>query len=112
MKILYSFVIASLFAFSVHAQNSSETKTVFTQSNGVVVQESSGVEGFVQQTESKKHENPIDNWSLAVCIDALKDIEDKLSTFGNSTEDQESKRYYLEQKRLVEERKQTLLTNP
>lgn len=93
------------------AQSTAQTKQVSTSQNGVVVHESAGVEGFYTPPGPQVTVRTIDDWSLAECIDALKAVDDKLSTLGYSEEDQASRTTYLAEKQKIEARKEQLLTN-
>lgn len=106
--IFFSFLCAS---GASYAQTTAQTKQVATSENGVVVHQSAGVEGFVQPAQPKVIENPISNWSLELCLDALNILDNKMRVLGNSAEDIVSRENYLEQKKQIEARKEQLLNN-
>ncbi len=82
-------------SISASAQNASQT----TQPNGVVVHESIGVEGKVEQTTPVTIVRTIDDWSLAECIDAMTFVDIKLIEASD-----EDKPRYLEQKAVIQKR--------
>lgn len=106
--IFFSFLCACGVSF---AQKTSSTKQVATSENGVVVHESAGVEGFVQPMQPTVISNPISNWSLELCLDALNILDNKLRILGNSAEDVVMREHYLEQKKQIEARKEELLNH-
>lgn len=108
--------IFSVFVFvasSYYAQNGSETRQVTTQSNGVIVHESAGNEGFVPvlTTSAVQQVRSIDEWTLAECIDALRVIDEKIEQTGTSEQERPSREAYFQQKTLIEKRKAALMTN-
>jgi hypothetical protein len=106
----------SVFVFTAvlsYAQNGSETRQVTTQSNGVVVHESAGNEGFTlpQTSETVVKVRTVEDWTLPECIDALQYIADKISTLGSSEEDMRARQLYTEQQLIVEKRRDALMGN-
>jgi hypothetical protein len=104
----------SVFVFTAvlsYAQNGSETRHVTTQSNGVVVHESAGNEGFILPQTSETKVRTIEDWTLPECIDALRHIADKMSTLGSSEEDMRTRQLYTEQQLIVEKRRDVLMAN-
>jgi hypothetical protein len=92
------------------AQNGSPTKQVSIQSNGVVVHESAGNEGFVTPVYKQPSEiRTLDNWTLPECMDSIRAIDGKIAVLGNKEEDLAQKEQYLSQRVLVEQRKQYLI---
>lgn len=92
-------------------QTSVETKQVKTQSNGVVVHESAGNEGFNASSQPQAVVvRTIQDWTLPECIDALRVIQEKLIMLEGSAEYEASKATILEQQALIEARKQSLLS--
>jgi hypothetical protein len=92
------------------AQNGPPTKQVSIQSNGVVVHESAGNEGFVTPVyEQSAKVLTVENWSIPQCIDALRVIDEKIAVLGDTEEDRAQHREYLVQRELVEQRKQYLI---
>jgi hypothetical protein len=92
------------------AQNSPATKQVSIQSNGVVVHESSGNEGFVTSVNERPAEIlTIESWTLPQCVDAIRVIDEKIAVLGNTEEDRAQHREYVSQRVIVEQRKQYLI---
>lgn len=94
-----------------YAQNGSETRQVTTLSNGVVVHESAGNEGFILPETSETRVRTVDDWTLPECIDALQVIAGKVSTLGSSEEDIRTKQLYTEQQLIIEKRRDVLMGN-
>ena len=104
----------SVFVFTAvlsYAQNGSETRQVTTQSNGVVVHESAGNEGFILSQTSGTQVRTIEDWTLPECIDALQQLADKISALGSSEEDLRTLQSYTEQQLIIEKRRDVLMGN-
>jgi hypothetical protein len=100
------------FPILVFCQNSNQTKPVATQSNGVIIHESAGNEGFVQPVTTVSPEvRTIADWTLPECIEALRIVDEKMAKLTESEEDLERRRYYLEQRSLIVQQKEYLLNN-
>lgn len=92
------------------AQNGSPTKQVSIQSNGVIVHESAGNEGFASPVYAHFPEmRTIESWTLPECIEALRAIDEKMTVPGNTEEDRAGQERYLAQRALIEQRKQYLI---
>lgn len=92
-------------------QNAGQAKQISTQSNGVIVHESAGNEGFYTSPESKVVAvRTVQDWTLPECIDALTAIQEKLFMLEGSAEYETAKVAILEQQALIEARKQSLLS--
>jgi hypothetical protein len=102
-------VFAMLTSVSL-AQNGSQTKRISTQSNGVVVHESAGNEGFVTvDTQPKSDVRTIEHWTLPECIDGLHVIAEKVAGLGTSGADLQQRAEYLTLQQRIEQRKQELI---
>ena len=105
--ILAVFVTIAAFSF---AQNGSRTKQVSIQSNGVVVHQSAGNEGFTEPVYDQPEIRTLEDWTLPECIDALRAIDEKIAILGNSEEDRSQLTQYQAQRVLVEQRRNMLLS--
>lgn len=92
----------------IFAQGSHEIKQISVQSNGVVVHESSGVEGFSQAPVTGSAVRELNDWSLPECIDALAYIDAKLQYLSDTEEDKSMRMRYMEQKAAIESRRKQL----
>jgi len=93
------------------AQGGQEIKQVSIQSNGVIVNESAGNEGFVvKSTPASPVIRTINDWTLPECIDALRALDEKLAYLENVVANEQRRLAYLEQKTLVENRKELLMS--
>lgn len=102
------FVLATGHSF---AQGGQEIKQVSTQSNGVIVNISAGNEGFVaKSTPLSPVVRTIDDWTLPECIDGLRAIDEKIMYLENTVANEQRRLAYLEQKALVEKRKELLMS--
>lgn len=113
MKNTCLFGVFVFMASSYYAQNGSETRQLTTQSNGVIVHESAGNEGFISTgvQSATRSVRSIDDWTLAECIDALRVIDEKIAHQGTSEQERPSREAYFQQKTLIEKRKTALMTN-
>lgn len=105
--ILAVFVTIAAFSFS---QNGSRTKQVSIQSNGVVVHQSAGNEGFVEPVYTQSEVRTLEDWTLPECIDALHAIDEKMALLGTSEEDRAQLAQYQAQRVLVEQRRNALIS--
>lgn len=100
------------FPILAFCQNGNQTKPVATQSNGVIIHESAGNEGFVQPVAAVSPVvRTISDWTLPECMEALRIVDEKMAHLTESEEDAERRRYYLEQRTLIEQQKDYLLNN-
>ncbi|HLP55829.1 MAG TPA: hypothetical protein VK151_12420 [Fluviicola sp.] len=92
-------------------QTSTETKQIKTQSNGVVVHESAGNEGFNAAPQPQAVVvRTIQDWTLPECIDGLRIIQEKLILLEGTAEYETERIAILEYQALIEARKQSLLS--
>lgn len=85
----------------------SNVRPVSTASNGVIISESAGVEGFVVTKETPKTTTriPVSEWSLETCDNALYYLEQKIANPEITEEERVS---YRKQRTEIQLRKQQL----
>ena len=111
MKNTTVFIVFVLTTGLSFAQGGQEIKQVSTQSNGVIVNESAGNEGFVVKvTPVSPVIRTINDWTLPECIDALRAIDEKIMYLDNTVANEQRRLAYLDQKTLVEKRKELLMS--
>ncbi|ASS47469.1 MAG: hypothetical protein A3D31_16655 [Candidatus Fluviicola riflensis] len=105
------YLLVCLCSATISFGQTTETKQINTQSNGVVVHESAGNEGFYNAQPQAVVVRTIQDWTLPECIDALTVIQEKLIMLEGSAEYETVRVTILEQQALIEARKQSLLSN-
>jgi len=86
-----------------------------TAENGVRVYPATGVGGQpVLLPAATVTENPVrsvTDWTLPECLEAITEIDIKITALPNDAENAEKLQYYQQQKLAIEERRDFLMTN-
>lgn len=96
------------------SQQSNPLRQVAQQSNGILIHESAGNEGFVRPADPSPAPviRSVSDWSLPECEDALRFVAEKLAMLTDSEEDAAQRARYLAQRDLIEQRRNVLLNKP